>query len=153
MAESVIYWLTIIYFQLVIHIQTESFLFIRNNYYTDLSNCNYPTVVDDTFETCLIGCVESNNCSALIFDASLFKGGCCLLPSAPSLLVWQGTLTIYHKESIKLIEKVYSNPCGSPWNAPSGWNITGPVTHVDFTNTDCIQTFNGANVVSIFVSY
>ncbi len=27
--------------------------------------------------------------------------------------------------------------------------MDGPVTHVDFTNTNCIQTFNGANVVSL----
>ncbi len=148
MMKYINYWSPIIFFQPLV--QAHSFNSVRNNYYADLSNCNYPTLLCNTFVTCLIGCVVSKNCSALIFDTSLSKGNCCLLPSATSLSVWQGTSTIYHKESIKLIQKVYSNPCGSPWNAPARWNMDGPVTHMDFTNTDCIQTFNGANVVSFF---
>ncbi len=148
MMEYGIYWLTIIQIQSVT--SACSIFLERGNYYTDLSNCDLLTPAYYTFETCMQECITSRNCSAIIFDKSPIHTDCCLLPNTTSLLVWQGSLTIYHKKAIKLIQKVYSNPCGSQWIAPDGWNITGPVTHVDFTNTDCLQTFNGANVVSFF---
>ena len=147
--EYSIYWLTIIHIQAVT--STCSIFLEISNYSTDLSKCHQPTpaVSYGTFETCMKQCVASRNCSAIIFNTSLPQTDCCLLPNTTSLLVWQGSLTIYHKKSIMLRQKFYFNPCGSPWNAPAGWDITRPATHVDFTNTDCLQTFNGANVVSL----
>ncbi len=148
MMEYSIYWLTIIHFQLVMSVCNR---FLKTaNYYTDLSNCDFQTPASDTFETCIEECAASRICSGIVVDTSFSQGHCCFLPNNTSLLVWQGSLTIYRKKARELIQKVYSNPCGSPWIAPNGWNTTGPVTHVDFTNTQCLQTFNGANVVSFF---
>ncbi len=121
----------------------------RKNSYADLSACIDPGSTYNTREKCLQICNDMSNCSAVVFDSSYtFFNGCCLLQRDGPLLAGPGLITLYNKRTTEHGRSGVNNPCGSQWTAPSGWNITGPVTHVDFTNTTCIQTFNGATVVS-----
>ena len=121
----------------------------RKNSYADVSVCNNSALLHDTRKDCFQICDSKHNCSAVIFDQLYASfNGCCLLYRNEPLLAGPGSLTIYNKRTPKHEIGSDNNPCNSNWTPPSGCNIPVPVTHVDFTNTSCIQTFNGASVVS-----
>ncbi len=120
----------------------------RKNSYSDLSICHYPGTKYNTIEKCVQLCGSMNNCSSIYFGISTYSGDCCLLNNVGPLLVWHGSLTLYHKKTAKLEISRNHHPCSSQWTAPSGWSITGPAIHVDFTNTSCMETFNDASVVN-----
>ncbi len=122
----------------------------RKNSYLDLSICHHPGATYNTKEKCVQKCNISNNCSAIVYGTTPSSNDCWLLNDNGPLLVWPGSLTLYHKKATTFTNGGGGggHPCSSQWTAPSGWNITVPVTHVDFTNTTCVQTFSGASAVS-----